>query len=110
MKVLFIGGTGIISSACAPLAISQGIELFLLNRGQSSRPTGPGLGRGAAGRQDEHRIFDNSKVKALVPGFACTVPFSQGAWEIVAHHLAHPAKIDEEVDQVHDRLIAKVGA
>jgi nucleoside-diphosphate-sugar epimerase len=37
MKVLFIGGTGIISSACSPYAISQGIELFLLNRGQSLR-------------------------------------------------------------------------
>ena len=39
MKVLFIGGTGIISSACAPLAINKGIDLFLLNRGQSFRPT-----------------------------------------------------------------------
>jgi nucleoside-diphosphate-sugar epimerase len=38
MKVLFIGGSGIISSACADLANNQGIELYLLNRGQSSRP------------------------------------------------------------------------
>jgi nucleoside-diphosphate-sugar epimerase len=38
MKVLFIGGTGIISSACARLALERGIELYLLNRGQSSRP------------------------------------------------------------------------
>lgn len=38
MKVLFIGGTGIISSACARLAIERGIDLYLLNRGQSSRP------------------------------------------------------------------------
>lgn len=37
MKVLFIGGTGIISSACAQLAVAQGIELYLLNRGQSAR-------------------------------------------------------------------------
>lgn len=36
MKVLFIGGTGIISSACSELAISKGIELFHLNRGKSS--------------------------------------------------------------------------
>jgi nucleoside-diphosphate-sugar epimerase len=33
MKVLFIGGTGLISSACTRLAVEQGIELFLLNRG-----------------------------------------------------------------------------
>ncbi|MHB9130260.1 MAG: SDR family oxidoreductase [Armatimonadota bacterium] len=33
MKVLFIGGTGIISSACTRLAAERGIEMFLLNRG-----------------------------------------------------------------------------
>jgi nucleoside-diphosphate-sugar epimerase len=38
MKVLFIGGTGIISSACSELAVQRGIELYLLNRGQSIRP------------------------------------------------------------------------
>jgi nucleoside-diphosphate-sugar epimerase len=42
MKVLFIGGTGIISSACTELALNQGIELYLLNRGQSARPTPAG--------------------------------------------------------------------
>lgn len=36
MKVLFIGGTGVISSACAELAIEQGVDLYLLNRGQTS--------------------------------------------------------------------------
>lgn len=39
MKVLFIGGTGIISSACAQLAVQRGIDLYLLNRGQSKRPS-----------------------------------------------------------------------
>ena len=39
MKVLFIGGSGIISSACSQLAVERGLELYLLNRGQSSRPT-----------------------------------------------------------------------
>jgi len=37
MKVLFIGGTGIISSACSELAISKGIDLYHLNRGKSKR-------------------------------------------------------------------------
>jgi nucleoside-diphosphate-sugar epimerase len=36
MKVLFIGGTGNISSACSELAISRGIELYHLNRGTSA--------------------------------------------------------------------------
>jgi nucleoside-diphosphate-sugar epimerase len=42
MRVLFIGGTGIISSACAPLAIESGIDLYLLNRGKSHRETPKG--------------------------------------------------------------------
>lgn len=42
MKVLFIGGTGIISSACSQAAIERGIELHLLNRGQSARPAPDG--------------------------------------------------------------------
>lgn len=42
MKVLFIGGTGIISSACSQLAVERGIDLYLLNRGQSSRPVPAG--------------------------------------------------------------------
>src|SRR5215813_13303816 len=38
MKVLFIGGTGVISSACSALAVERGIDLFLLNRGGPRRP------------------------------------------------------------------------
>ncbi len=40
MKILFLGGTGIISSACSNLAISKEFDLYLLNRGssQSLRP------------------------------------------------------------------------
>ncbi len=35
LRVLFIGGSGVISSACAELAVEQGIELTVLNRGQT---------------------------------------------------------------------------
>ena len=42
MKILFIGGTGIISSACSALAVEQGFDLYLLNRGQGSRPVPEG--------------------------------------------------------------------
>lgn len=37
MKVLFIGGTGVISSACSRLAVESGIDLYLLNRGKTNR-------------------------------------------------------------------------
>ncbi len=43
LRVLFIGGSGVISSACAELAVEQGIELTVLNRGQTrDRPLPPG--------------------------------------------------------------------
>ena len=36
MRVLFIGGTGFISTAVSKLAVDRGLDLFLLNRGQTS--------------------------------------------------------------------------
>jgi nucleoside-diphosphate-sugar epimerase len=35
MRVLFVGGTGLISSACSTAAVRAGHELWLVNRGQS---------------------------------------------------------------------------
>ncbi|MEK6752660.1 MAG: SDR family oxidoreductase [Chloroflexota bacterium] len=41
MKLLFIGGTGLISSACSELAVQRGHELFLLNRSSSAKYPAP---------------------------------------------------------------------
>jgi nucleoside-diphosphate-sugar epimerase len=38
MNVLFIGGTGFISTAVSRMAIAEGFELYLLNRGARSAP------------------------------------------------------------------------
>jgi len=49
MKILFIGGTGLISSACSDLAVQRGMELFILNRGVSQKhrvPDGAALLQG----------------------------------------------------------------
>lgn len=37
MKLLFIGGTGLISSACSDLAIARGYDLYILNRSVSKK-------------------------------------------------------------------------
>ena len=37
LKVLFIGGSGNISSICSEAALEAGIDLFLLNRGESTK-------------------------------------------------------------------------
>jgi nucleoside-diphosphate-sugar epimerase len=41
MKVLFVGGTGIISSACSALALERGIDLYLLCRGKTQTRPAP---------------------------------------------------------------------
>ena len=39
LKVLFIGGSGVISSACSRLAVERGVDLYVLNRGTTdARP------------------------------------------------------------------------
>jgi nucleoside-diphosphate-sugar epimerase len=55
MKVLFIGGTGLISQAVSRLAVEQGVELYLFNRGQRDEfvPTGAKVIRGDIRNQAE---------------------------------------------------------
>src|ERR1700759_1923970 len=44
LRVLFIGGSGVISSACSRVAVDSGMELFVLNRGRrTKRPLPPGV-------------------------------------------------------------------
>ena len=40
MKILFLGGTGIISAACRQLAIARGFEVTLLNRSRRETVSG----------------------------------------------------------------------
>lgn len=57
LKVLFVGGTGIISSAVTRLAVERGIDLHLLSRGTSTRPVPDGVTqlRGDTGDPDSVR-------------------------------------------------------
>lgn len=70
MKVLFIGGTGKISSACSQLAVEQGIELYLLNRGQSSERPAPKEAKILNGN-----IYDADSARSAIGGlsFDCVV-------------------------------------
>jgi nucleoside-diphosphate-sugar epimerase len=64
MKLLFIGGTGLISSACADLAVEHGHELFLLNRSTSTQYPAP---EGATVLQADIHA-DAAHLSALVAG------------------------------------------
>ena len=69
-------------------------------------PEHPGWGAGLLGDKTHSVIFDNTKIKRFVPGFTCTIPFAQGAQEIVDFYAANPKfePINSEVDQLMDRL------
>ena len=66
------------------------------------------IGAGLLGDKSHSMIFDNSKIKRLVPGFACAIPFSQSAREIANWYDADPARqvIDERLDALIDRIIS----
>jgi nucleoside-diphosphate-sugar epimerase len=65
-------------------------------------------GAGLLGDKAHSVIFDNTKIKRLVPGFAATIPFARGAREIVDWFDADPARqvVDEETDGLMERIIA----
>lgn len=67
----------------------------------------PEWGAGLLGDKAHSVIFDNTKIKRLVPEFKAVVPFSRGADEIMAWYDADPTRqvVDPEVDRMHDRII-----
>ena len=68
----------------------------------------PELGPGLLGDKSHSVVFDNSKVKALVPEFICTVPFALGARQILHWFDANPEQqvVDESLDVTFDQLVA----
>jgi nucleoside-diphosphate-sugar epimerase len=52
-------------------------------------------------------LFDNAKIKRIVPGFSARIPFSQGAAEIVAYYDADPSRRipDEAFDATVDHIL-----
>jgi len=71
----------------------------------------PDLGPGLVGDKAHSVIFDNSRVKGLVPGWVATTPFAVGAREIVEWYLADPARqtVDAGRDGAFDALAQRFG-
>src|SRR4051794_1042568 len=63
LRVLFIGGSGIISSACSALAVERGLKLYVLNRGRSAERPLPPQARALHGD-----IRDPDSVTAAIQG------------------------------------------
>lgn len=72
----------------------------------------PKWGPGLLGDKSHSMVFDNSKIKRLVPAFVCHIPFSRGAEEILAWYDADPArrKVNEEFNRTCDRILAACAA
>ncbi len=63
-------------------------------------------GAGLLGDKTHSVIFDNTKIKRLVPDFTATIPFSRGAEEIIAWFEADPAR--QAIDETHNRLLDEI--
>ncbi|MFF1828993.1 SDR family oxidoreductase [Paenarthrobacter sp. NPDC058040] len=66
----------------------------------------PALGPNLLGDRSHSVVFDNTKIKALVPDYAATIPFADGAREIVEWHDQHPdlQVVDQDFMTLSDRL------
>jgi len=69
----------------------------------------PAWGAGLLGDKTHSVIFDNTKIRGLVPDYQATIPFARGAEEIVAFYDEHPdfEPVNAEVDQLMDRLVER---
>lgn len=66
----------------------------------------PEWGPGLLGDKANSMIFDNSKVKSLVPDFEATIPYAETAAETIAWYDADPARrsVDPDIDRRLDVL------
>ena len=69
----------------------------------------PGWGAGLLGDKTHSAVFDNSKLRQVVPDYLATIPFETGAAEIIAWYDQNPAhrRIDDTVNDTMNTLIAR---
>ena len=67
----------------------------------------PEWGAGLLGDKSHSLVFDNAKLRSVVPGYRAVIPFEYGAREIVTWYGEDPARqrTDARVDAVMDKLI-----
>ena len=90
-------------------AAALGVELkpYYVSTKFLEAVSAPGSMDGLWGDKSHTVVFDNSKLKRIVPGFQATVNFCEGVRRTVANVLANPAlqTADPEFDAWCDRVI-----
>ena len=90
------------------LATAAGVEPRIVHvPSDAIAAADPDWGAGLLGDKAHSLVFDNSKLRSVVPDYRATIPFEQGAREIVAWHDADAARqnVDARLDAVMDRLV-----
>jgi nucleoside-diphosphate-sugar epimerase len=69
----------------------------------------PEWGAGLLGDKAHSMVFDNSKLRSVVPDYCATVPFEQGAREIVQWHDGDPGRrqVNQHIDALMDTLAGR---
>ena len=92
------------------LARSAGVEADILHIASDTIAEAmPNWGPGLIGDKSHSVIFDNSKIKAIAPGWRATIPFWRGAQQIIDWYDADATRrvVNAELDAALDGLIAR---
>lgn len=65
----------------------------------------PRIGAGLLGDKAHSMVFDNSKIKRLVPDFSCAVSFEQGIARTIAYLEAHPEAQKTDADAATEEIL-----
>jgi nucleoside-diphosphate-sugar epimerase len=95
MRILFVGGTGLISTVCSAAAVAAGHELWTLNRGTSSLPSFADPGHVLTA--DAH---DEAAVRAAV---------KDKSWDVVVQWVGYaPPQVEQDIRVFKDAAPVRV--
>jgi nucleoside-diphosphate-sugar epimerase len=90
------------------LAHAAGVEARIVHvPSDAIAAADPEWGAALLGDWAHSMVFDNSKLRAVVPGYTALVPFEQGAREIVGWHDENPSRqhVDARLGELMDKLV-----
>jgi len=91
------------------VAAAAGVEARLVHVASDAiAAADPDWGDGVLGDKAHSMIFDNTKVRRLVPDSTAVIPFAQGAREVLSWYDEDPSRqqVDAAMDATMDQLVA----